>query len=266
MRRLVSMVLIAVLFGTVFLGQCQDGPSQVDVDLTEAVANGQVGCSVVAERDLTHVVLHLRNLGTRALRIHILPGMVFAPADPGYQRMGVTETVVVVLSPREERKVRVATACLDMDCDEPEEGMPLTLIPGVVPVARLANSPTFQQASFRVRQFAIWTVLSRPASVDEYPGLGLGQEFVEALEEMGFPVEYLIYFFAVPDLVYDFPEEDVEMLAFVFTSAGIPAESADDFYRLFSSGGPTKGELAQVRQILEEAGFPNEDYPVLVMG
>jgi len=262
------MALIAVLLGTVLLGHSQQVQPQLEVELTEAVASGLVHCTAMAGEDLTHVVVHLENPGPQTLRILILPGTVFGPGDPEYQHMGVIDTVAVVLSPGEKKEVLVPTACLDKDLKGPEQGMDMNLMPEAEAglIARLASSPTFQQAPFRVRQFAIWTVLSRPASLDDYPGLGLGQKFVESLEALGFPVEILVYFFIAPEVVYELPEEDIEVLAFVFTLAGIPVESADDLYRLFSTGGPTKGELAQVRQILEEASLPVEDYPIFAMG
>lgn len=264
MNRWIWMVLIAVLFGTVLVGHSQQLEPHLEIELTKAVASGLVHCTAVAGEDLTYVVVYLENPSTKTLRIFILPGTVFAPSDSRYQQMGVIEMVVVVLSPYEKKSVLVPTACLDKDLKAPEKGMDMKLAPERSPglITRVANSHTFQKASFRVRQFAIWTVLSRPASLDEYPGLGLGQEFVESLEALGLPVEILAYLYIAPEVVYALSKEDIEVLAFVFTLAGIPVESADDLYRLFSTGGPTKGELAQVRQIVEEAGLPIEDYPI----
>ncbi|MCS7240461.1 MAG: hypothetical protein NZ651_04375 [Candidatus Bipolaricaulota bacterium] len=267
MRKIFLILSLVSVVGFVLLGSPQEAP-YLEVELVEAVAQGQVRCTVIAQGTLAHVTLRLYNPGPQALRVLIIPGTLFVPPDPVYQIMGVIEVVAAVLRPGEEREVLVPTACFEMDRRGPTEGMILTIARSsdAEQLTRLIHSPTFQQASFRVRQFAIWTLLARPASPEDYVGLGLGQEFVEALEDLGVPVELLVYFYFMPESVYELSEEDIEMLAFVFTLAGIPVESADDLYRLFSTGGPTKGELAQVRQIFQEAGLPLEDFPALNLG
>ncbi|MEN3009451.1 MAG: hypothetical protein ABDI20_00450, partial [Candidatus Bipolaricaulaceae bacterium] len=209
MRKLVLILSLASAIGFVLSGSSQEDP-HLEVELVEAMAQGRVRCTVIAHETLAHVTLRLHNPGTRALRILILPGTVFVPADPAYQKMGVIEVVAVVLRPGEEREVVVPTACLEMHRHGPTEGMTLAVARDSEAewVARLTRSPTFQRASFRVRQFAIWTLLARPASIEDYVGLGLGREFVEALKRLGFPVELLAYFHFWPETVYELPEED----------------------------------------------------------
>lgn len=262
------VLVLVMLLGLVLLGEAHGEAHVEEVELVEAMACGRVRCVATAGGDLTYATLRLYNPGRQALRVLILPGTLLVPDNPAYQSMGVIDVVAVVLQPGEERDVVVPTACFDMALKQPDEGMALAVIRSedAELVARLARSPTFQRASFRVQQFAIWTLLTRPTSIEDYHGIGLGRGFVEALEEMGLPVEVLAYFFLLPELVYELSEKELAVLIYVFTQAGIPITSVDDLYRIFSTGGPTWGELAQVRRIFEEAGLPLEDFPVLAMG
>lgn len=268
MKKRFVLVLLVMLLGLALSGEAQKAPPVEEVELVEAMSRGQVRCMARAGRDLSYVILHLHNPGQGTLHVLILPGTIFAPGAPGYQPMGVIEVVVVVLQPGEEREINVPTACFDMALDPPDEGMALTVMRGrdAELVARLCRSPTFQKASFRVRQFAIWTLFHRPTSIEDYRGVGFGWEFVEAWKGMGFPVDVLIYFFLLPEMVYELSERDLAVLMRAFTQAGIPVASAEDLYRLFTTRGPTKGELAQVRRIFQEAGLPLEDFPVLLVG
>lgn len=269
---LVFTAFLVAAFPDFLLGhsEIESPPEQAEVELADAISQGLVICQAMAGEHLTYVVLHLHNPGSKTLRLVVLPGTQFVPSEEGYQTMGALDRVVVTLLPGEERDVVVPVACFDMELLQPDPGMALTVS---LPtrgdeLARLLGSPTFRAAPFRVRQFAVWTLLARPQSVEEYAGLGLGEDFVynliKELEELGYPAETLAYLLLVPDLVYLIPEEEVLPLMEAFTKAGIPVDTVDDIYRLLSTGGPTHGELVLVRQIFEEARIPVGDYPTLL--
>ena len=258
------MLLLLGVLGLVLGGEALAEESHIE--LSEALARGQVHCTILAGEDLTYAVVRIQSYETSPIIVVIVPGTRLVPAAAGYQTMGVIERVTVYLLPGEEKEVLVRTACLDMDLPQPEAQAALIVSPADPRIARICLTRAFGEAGFRVRQFAIWTLLTCPESPDDYAGLGFGEEFFNALEELGFPLDLLIYFMIVPEVVYELSAEELAIIALAFTYAGIPVDpetAADDLYRLFTTGGPTTGELRLVREIFTEAGIPIEEFPAL---
>jgi len=260
----VALVVLAVAgvlgVGSLLLAAEGNGTK---TDIIQAAAEGRVAYRVFASASLSEVIMELRNRTDLQVIVVVLPGTVFDGGED-VQRMGVTRGVTVALPPGETRRVTVTTACLDMEREQPDDGTEYAKIYGPLSVvSQLCASAAFQGASMRVQQFALWTVLSRPSDRNSYAGLGLGADAVQALLAIGLPMEVLMALYVDPDEVYALSSEETAVLAMVFTVAGIPVESADDLLVLFSSGGPTAGEVAQVRQVLRGAGFALDQYPSL---
>ena len=258
--RAAGLVLVAVGF----LAMTAVG-EEISVDLPSAIDQELVACRVVSQGELDHVVLLVKNMQEEPIQVIILPGTVFVPSDEAVQQMGAVDQVTIYLAPGEEKEVVVPTACFQMTLDQPGEDIEFVYVRQLPhdEIRRLCSSPTFQTASFRVKQFAIWTLIENPNAVDDYAELGFGEEFVANLEELGFPLELLVLLWAYPEVLFELSEEEIEGLELIFTLAGIPVQSFDDLYQLLSTGGPTSGELAQVREIFIEAGIPTGDFYAL---
>jgi len=192
---------------------------------------------------LIAVELTLAILLTHFLTHHA--GTVFAPRNERTQRMGVTQPVTVSLAPWEEDTVLIPVACLDMEMDQPSQGTSFEL---ATHLTRFASSRTFQATTWRIRQFVIWTVFSHPESINDYVGLGLGQEITGLV-----PKEVLAMLMLEPGVIYELPEGKISLFIKALGEAGIPVEDVDELYRLFLTRGPTRGELEVVYQILREA-------------
>lgn len=69
----------------------------------------------------------------------------------------------------------VDAACANMELDAPEETNNLALSMEAPPadLVKLLNLPDFQEETFRVRQFAIWTITDNPER-DGYIGIVTG--------------------------------------------------------------------------------------------
>ena len=87
--------------------------------------------------------------------------------------MMVIKEKLLLLEPQGSKQVDVSTACANMRLDVPSESDSLT-IKGVAPtedLLRLLELPDFHGETFRVRQFAIWTITDNPRRT-EYVGIG----------------------------------------------------------------------------------------------
>jgi hypothetical protein len=235
------------------------GLDAVETELIEAFEAGQIDVLVLGSESLDQLVVEIRNVDQIPLRVVLVPGTIFSTGDPGFQRMGVVEEVIVTAAPGECKQVVVPVACLDMDLRQPESGMVFRGaigFQGPGGITRLVTTPEFQEASFRIQQFAIWTLIATPGSREEYAGIGLGPEIVEALAEQGLPEEIIAGLYYLPDLVYALTDEEIEMLERLFDNAGVPVQGADEFYILLATGRPTMQELAYVGRMFAHAGIP----------
>ncbi len=260
-KNLSKVGAVAWMAGVALLLVCVTvvGMDAVETELIEAREAGRIEVRVLGSESLDQVVVEVRNVDRSPLRVVLIPGTVFSTGDPKFQRMGVVREAVVTVAPGECKQVVVPVACIDMDLKQPEPGMVFQGeidFQGPVGFTRLTTTPEFQAASFRIQQFAIWTLIASPTSRDEYAGLGLGPEIVEALVEQGLPEEIIAGLYYLPDLVFGLTDEEVEMLERWFGTAGVPVRGADEFYILLATGRPTMQELAYVGRMFIHAGIP----------
>lgn len=259
-----SLVMTVALAVSICLSvHAIDAPT---MDLADAVEAGHVTVTAMGEAGLDRVSVELRSHDARTLRIVISPATLFSFGDAGVQRMGSTEEVIVLLVPGEPRRVVVPAACFDMRLAPPAEGMRSQ---GGVErlldhaVASVITTPGFRSAGFRVRQFAIWTLMTHPATAADYEGMSVGGAVARALEEEGVPLELLGLFYQAPDVAYMLSAQELAAVEFLFSRGGLPFQGAAELYMLFTSGGPTRGELAHVARILAAAELPLDPYPAV---
>jgi len=112
-----------------------------------------------------------------SIEVSITPGTMFLAPSPDLQTMVVREEMIVFLTPKRELSVKLDVACANMTLKAPAGGE--TYIVQIEPPAeelrKLLGLPEFQDSSFRLQQFAIWTITDNPAS-GRYIGLGVGDQ------------------------------------------------------------------------------------------
>jgi hypothetical protein len=112
-----------------------------------------------------------------SIEMSITPGTMFLAPSPDLQTMVVRQEIIMFLNPKQELSVELKVACANMTLKAPEGGE--TYIVQIEPPAeelrKLLGLPEFQDSSFRLQQFAIWTITDNPSS-GGYVGLGVGDQ------------------------------------------------------------------------------------------
>ena len=265
----VALVLILVGLAT-YVGFATNG--QKDVDFVEAVERGLIEFQIREIHGIVSLDLRIRNRSTEDhLRIIILPGVLFYSVDDAVQDLIVVGRVIVLVAPGEHRTVNVPIACADMTRDQPTNETRFKTHVGKLNLSALESliqAKSYQEATFRVKQFALWLLIDHPETRQDFEGLGLGGDFFSAFkslfnvteEELGM---LCLTFTLYPEAIMILPHDEFSFLSIAFTFAGIPIEDRQDFYDLFTLGIPTKGELAQIYSLFKTAGIDPTDFPVL---
>jgi hypothetical protein len=270
-KMVVTMALVLILVGlATYVGFATNG--QKEVDFVEAVERGLIEFQIREIHGIVSLDLRIRNKSTEGhLRIIILPGVLFYSVDYNVQDLIVVGRVVVLVAPGEYRTVTVPIACADMRDDQPTNETQFKTYVGKIDLSALESliqAESYQAATFRVKQFALWLLIDQIETRQDFEGLGLGRDFFSTFqalfnvteEELG--ILYLT-FTMHPEAIMTLPAEEFDFLSIAFTFAGIPIQDREDLYDLFALGIPTKGELAQIYSLFEIAGIDPTDFPVL---
>jgi hypothetical protein len=148
-------------------------PEAPPIELRAAVAAGKVAVAGRGQ-NLQDLTLNLTSHDTQPLRVAIEPGTVFHPGVAATQTMVTIARQVVTLAPGETTSVTLDVACAAMHLDQPGTSDEFTLDPAPAPspIVALLGVPDFASQTFRVKQFAIWTISDNPTR-DGYVGLGV---------------------------------------------------------------------------------------------
>lgn len=146
-------------------------PAQA-VELTEAENQGLLRIKA-SGHGLEWLKIVLDSLSDLPLEVTIEPGTIFEAHSAGTQSMVIRERKAVYLKPRKSIALKVMAACADMILDTPEDIDNFTLkrTPTSEDLVKLLSLPDFLEESFRVQQFAIWTITDNPTR-SGYVGLG----------------------------------------------------------------------------------------------
>jgi len=147
-------------------------PTAREITLSDALAAGLVDMTA-AGQNLEELSLTLESLTDEPLDVVVPPGLVFEPAAGTTQPMVVITEAVVSVAPGESSSWTIDVACASMHLDQPDDSDAFTISTGAASarLLRLLAVPDFADASFRVQQFAIWTITDNPARTG-YVGLG----------------------------------------------------------------------------------------------
>jgi hypothetical protein len=147
---------------------------RVTVSLAEAVEDKLVKMTAKG-MNLEQLAIDLESLVEDALEVVIDPGTVFSPGAKSTQPMVVIDTVTIDLDPGDVISDIIDVACDSMQLDTPDSKDTFRLDPArsTANLRKLVTAPSFATSTFRVKQFAIWTLTDNPAKT-RYVGLGTG--------------------------------------------------------------------------------------------
>jgi len=151
------------------------------VELRSAVAAGSV---VVSGRgiNLQRLEITLASQVAQPLQLVIEPATVFRPGAAATQSMTILAAQVVTLAAMESRTLTLDVACASMTLHTPgsSDQFGLDTTPSPPALAALLKAPDFGGQTFRVQQFAIWTITDNPTRTGYvrlgsiYTGIGSG--------------------------------------------------------------------------------------------
>jgi hypothetical protein len=147
-------------------------PTTLQVTLADALSAGLV--EMTAEgRDLQELSLTLTSLADEPIDVVVPAGLVFEPASGSTQSMVVLAVDTVSIEPGGSSTRTLDVACAAMHLDQPDDADSFSLSTAAAPsdLLRLLALPAFDEADFRVQQFAIWTITDDPTR-DGYVALG----------------------------------------------------------------------------------------------
>ncbi len=108
------------------------------------------------------------------LQIKVLPGTVFGASSRSVQSMVARDETSLSLAPGETRSVVVDVACINMHLGTPGAADTFSVhSPESEDLLTILQNPNIRRYTFRVQQFAIWTISDNPTR-GGYVGLGTG--------------------------------------------------------------------------------------------
>lgn len=182
----------------VALGQIKE-PRRID--LQEAIALGLLTADVRGV-SLESIEVEVSLKVEDSIELTIQPGITFLAPSPDLQTMVVRHELYVFLEDKDEVSLEVDVACANMHLEAPGGGevYSVRIEPPMEELRKLMGLTDFQDSSFRLQQFAIWTITDNPAR-GQYVGL------TTASGEGGAP-----------------SNSELETIAGWFESAGIPLD------------------------------------------
>jgi hypothetical protein len=142
------------------------------IELREAVARGLVQTNITG-RNLEEVYLTLKSNSEDSLVVEILPGTVFKAEVYVVQNMVVVDVEKSFLEPHGNSSLNINVACANMKLMQPTTAIAFTIETSQTSedLMKLLELVDFNDATFRIQQFAIWTITDNPAN-DGYTRLG----------------------------------------------------------------------------------------------
>ncbi len=146
-------------------------PPTRKVSLRDAVAERILAVRAVGG-GLQALGLTFTSSSDAPLEVTIPAAVLFSADAPTVTSMIVVSARVVTIGPRATAQASVDAASANMRSSTPASNNTFTLGgPAPQPLAAIVGLPDFARETFRVRQFAVWTVTERPPR-DGYLSLG----------------------------------------------------------------------------------------------
>jgi len=153
---------------TVALGQIKE-PRRID--LQEAIDLGLLTANVRGV-SLESIEVEVSLKVEDSIELIVQPGTTFLAPSPDLQTMVVRYELYIFLEDKDEVSLEVDVACANMHLDAPDGGevYSVRIEPPMEELRKLMGLTEFQGSSFRLQQFAIWTITDNPAR-GQYVGL-----------------------------------------------------------------------------------------------
>jgi hypothetical protein len=147
-------------------------PGLTRVKLAAAIKAKQIRMDAVGS-GLQSLDIELTSLVDESLEVVVPVATLFAPRDSDTQKMVVITQATIQLSDEEPVRFTLDVACATMRRDTPgsSDTFRLSSVTPKRDLRLLLREPAFADASFRVQQFAIWTITDNPKR-SAYVGLG----------------------------------------------------------------------------------------------
>lgn len=141
------------------------------IDLQEAIALGLLTADVRGV-SLESIEVEASLKVEDSIELTIQPGTTFLAPSPDLQTMVVRHQVFIFLEEKDEVTLEVDVACANMHLEAPDGGevYSVRIEPPIEELRKLMGLTEFQDSSFRLQQFAIWTITDNPAR-GQYVGL-----------------------------------------------------------------------------------------------
>ena len=142
------------------------------MELRKAIAAGLITAKGTGD-GLQRLDLKVTSKSTQPLRVLVAIGTMFDPSASATQSMVVLSASSVDLEPKSSATVTLDVACAEMRDDQPgsSDTFKVRTTQASTTVMKLLRAPGFATQSFRVQQFAIWTLIHNPTATG-YQGLG----------------------------------------------------------------------------------------------
>lgn len=146
-------------------------PAPPAIELSAAVAADKISITLRGQ-SLQGLELTLESKIDTSIRVVVNPATMFVPRASGTQTMVVIEKAVITLEPEMELQVELDVACAQMHDETPtsKDGFRIASKSSPADLVKLLRLPAFGDESFRVKQFAIWTITDNPTKAG-YVGL-----------------------------------------------------------------------------------------------
>jgi hypothetical protein len=123
---------------------------------------------------LESIQVTLKSTSKKPIEVVIARGTIFQSTNKSVQNMVATEEKTVRLMKKDDtEKLSIDVSCGNMDRSTPgkDDVFTISFASASGDLARLLSNPNFAKASFRIRQFAIWTITDNPRR-NGYVGIG----------------------------------------------------------------------------------------------
>ncbi|MEW6718348.1 MAG: hypothetical protein AB1345_12725 [Chloroflexota bacterium] len=143
------------------------------IELSEAETRGLIKVEITGD-GLEWIRIILESLSDLPLEVTILKGTLFEAQSASTQDMVARGTQKALLWPRGDRQtLTVQVACANMERGVPSgmDQFTISRTPVSEDLIKLLNLDEFHEETFRVQQFAIWTITDNPTR-NGYVGLG----------------------------------------------------------------------------------------------
>jgi hypothetical protein len=147
------------------------------IALDNAIAQGLVKVTVTGE-SLQSINIHLESASSSRLNITIPAGTIFDSKSSSTQNMVVIYDYAELVEPFQDRTAYMHVACTNMHLETPENTDDFAISQNSTPtdLIKLLHVASFESQTFRVQQFAIWTITDNP-SRSGYTQLGTSGNF-----------------------------------------------------------------------------------------